>query len=137
MAKQYAVKNTTDKPARPLILMTSPSGGAVGQSHRLIDTNDFPVMLTETEYGHCKDAIAKYVEAGMMSLNVLVGDEAAPVVEETPAEPPAPETDEEKEIKDLREKVKDLGVRGWHTMGKEKLESVIAEAEKGSDGIEG
>lgn len=130
MAKKYQVKNITTSPARPIILMCCPCGGALGLkgNSRMVSTDAEGVTLTEAEYKHCKEALDRYESADMVVVKGIDGE----LTEEEKSEQ-SKRDNENKEAADkaefdaLREEAKALKIKGYHLMGREKLISAISE----------
>ena len=78
MAKVYAVRNISDKPARPIMLTIGMSGGdpgAAGKS-RMISTDGIPVFLSESDYDQCKESIVRLQKARMLHVDIIDKPEA-------------------------------------------------------------
>lgn len=60
----------------------------------------------------------------------IIEDEEGPKLPQVPGKP---DEDDEDELQELRLKAKELGIRNYHLMGKEKLELAIAEKEESTD----
>ncbi len=115
MAKTYELKNITNNPARPIGLMVGGGGEGINpKSYKQVNTDDIPVTLTAAEYGKCKDAIKRYVDADMLKVKEIGKSDV--------------KKDDVEDIDALREEAKALNIKSWHVMGADKLITAIAEA---------
>lgn len=130
MAKKYHVKNITTTPARPIILMCCACGGSLGgKNSKLVNTDAEGVILCESDYKHCKEALDRYEAADMVVVKEIEGelteDEKAEFEKREKANAKAKA---DSELIGLREEGKALKIPAYHKMGIEKLKSAIAKA---------